>query len=194
MTSLTLEHLKTMSAAQLRATWREQYRSPAPDIAPDLLRRGVAYKMQERQFGNAHVFDADLSDEEFAQIQQVDWELLPPGSADRVLARLASRSVIDEERLGVASERLRVLDRLNHDGFIVGTGRFARYFGARFGDRVVALENLEYGNALYVFENDWDRLTQLSRTDLIRRRDPTVHRVPHLPGWQSAFRKLVRPR
>jgi hypothetical protein len=142
--------------------------------------------------GDAHVFDADLSDEDFARIQHVDWELLPPGSADRVLARLQSKNAIDAERLDVAAERLRILDRLGHDGFIVGTGKFARYFGARFGERLVALENLEYGNALYVFEESWEQLTQLSRTELIKRRDPSVHRVPHLPGWQSVIRKLVR--
>jgi hypothetical protein len=51
MTGLTLEKLETMPPAQLRAAWREQYRSPAPDIGPDLLRRGIAYRMQERQFG-----------------------------------------------------------------------------------------------------------------------------------------------
>ena len=142
--------------------------------------------------GEAHVYDADLSDEEFAGIQHVDWEMLPAGSADRVLAHLASRKIADAERLEVAADRLRVLDRLGHDGFIVGKGKFARYFGARFGKRLVALENLEYGNALYVFEEDWEHLTQLSRTELIKRRDPSVHRVPHHPGWQSAIRKLVR--
>jgi hypothetical protein len=142
--------------------------------------------------GDAHVFDADLSDEEFARIQHVEWELLSPGSADRVLARLATRKGGDDKRLQVAAERLRMLDRLGHDGFIVGAGKFARYFGAKFGNRLVALENLEYGNALYAFEEDWEQLTQLSRTDLIRRRDPSVHRIPHLPGWQSAIRKLVR--
>lgn len=142
--------------------------------------------------GEAHVYDADLGDEEFARIQHVDWEMLPAGSTDRVLEHLASRKPADTERLEVAAERLRVLDRLGHDGFIVGKGKFARYFGARFGERVVALENLEYGNALYVFQENWEQLTQLSRTELIKRRDPSVHRVPHLPGWQSAIRKLVR--
>ncbi|MBC2776622.1 hypothetical protein [Parasphingopyxis marina] len=71
-------------------------------------------------------------------------------------------------------------------------GKFARYFGARFGDRLVALENLEYGNALYLFEQDWEELTQISRAELIRRRDPAVHRIPHIRGWQSVIRKLVR--
>ena len=37
------------------------------------------------------------------------------------------------------------------------------------------LENLEYGNALYVFEKDWERLSQLSRTELVRRRDTSEY-------------------
>ena len=142
--------------------------------------------------GDAHLFSADMSDEDFASLQYVDWELLPPGSADRVLARLASGRGVSPERLKVAEERLRVLDRIGHDGYILGTGKFARYFGVRFGDRLVALENLEYGNALYVFKENWEQLTHLSRSELIRRRDPGVHRVPHVLGWQSVVRKLLR--
>lgn len=163
----------------------------AESFASDLL---FNLRLLREAVGDAHVFDADLNDEEFALIQHVDWELLPNGSADRVLARLAARKGADPERLKVAAERLRVLDRLGHDGFIVGTGRFARYFGAKFAERLVALENLDYGNALYAFEEDWEQLTQLSRTELIRRRDPSVHRIPHVSGWQSAIRKLVRAR
>lgn len=160
-----------------------------PSFARDLQ---FNLRLLSEAVGDAHVFDADLNDEQFARIQQVDWELLPPGSTDRVLAQLASSKSIDPEKLEVAKERLGVLDRLGHDGFIVGTGRFARYFGARFGDRLVVLENLEYGNAVYMFEENWEQLTQLSRTELIKRRDPAVRRVPHLPGWQSAIRKFVR--
>lgn len=161
----------------------------ADGFATDLL---FNVRLLREAVGEAHVYDADLSDDEFAQLQHVDWELLPLGSTDRVLARLASQKPADRERLAVAGERLQVLDRLGHDGYIVGKGKFARYFGARFGEGLVALENLEYGNALYVFEENWEQLTQLSRTELIKRRDPSVHRVPHLPGWQSAIRKLVR--
>jgi len=41
-----------MSPAQLRAKWRECWRKPAPDIGPDLLRRGIAWKLQSRVYGN----------------------------------------------------------------------------------------------------------------------------------------------
>jgi hypothetical protein len=47
----TLAELETMSPAQLRAAWRESWRRPAPDFAPDLLRRGIAWKLQSRVHG-----------------------------------------------------------------------------------------------------------------------------------------------
>lgn len=51
MPRLSLEDLPAMSPAQLRAEWREQFRKPAPDIGPDLLRRGLAWQIQSRVRG-----------------------------------------------------------------------------------------------------------------------------------------------
>jgi hypothetical protein len=47
-----LAELPGMSPAQLRAKWRECWRKPAPDIGPDLLRRGIAWKLQSRIYGD----------------------------------------------------------------------------------------------------------------------------------------------
>jgi hypothetical protein len=47
-----LAELSGMSPAQLRAKWRECWRKPAPDIGPDLLRRGIAWKIQSRVYGD----------------------------------------------------------------------------------------------------------------------------------------------
>ena len=51
MNGSDIADLEAMSPAALRATWREVYRKPAPDVSPDLLRRGIAYRMQERIHG-----------------------------------------------------------------------------------------------------------------------------------------------
>ncbi|MEQ9662010.1 MAG: DUF2924 domain-containing protein [Parasphingopyxis sp.] len=51
MPGLSIEDLPAMSPAELRAAWRDQYRKPAPDIGPDLLRRGIAYRIQARIHG-----------------------------------------------------------------------------------------------------------------------------------------------
>lgn len=55
MPGLNIEDLPAMSPAELRAAWREQYRKPAPDIGPDLLRRGIAWQMQARVHGGLTV-------------------------------------------------------------------------------------------------------------------------------------------
>jgi hypothetical protein len=46
-----LEGLDDMTPAQLRAEWRSSWRRPAPEIGPDLLRRGIAWKRQSRVQG-----------------------------------------------------------------------------------------------------------------------------------------------
>ena len=53
MASLTeqLMALATMSPAQLRAEWRRVYRAAPPRLTPDLLMRGIAYRLQERSQG-----------------------------------------------------------------------------------------------------------------------------------------------
>jgi hypothetical protein len=43
--------LTSLSSAQLRARWLQLYKCPAPALTADLLRRGVAWKMQEKARG-----------------------------------------------------------------------------------------------------------------------------------------------
>jgi len=47
-----LVELENMSPPQLRAAWRESWRRAAPDVGPDLLRRGIAWKLQARIHGD----------------------------------------------------------------------------------------------------------------------------------------------
>ena len=46
-----LAGLATMSPAQLRGEWLRVFKSPAPAMTPDLLRRGIAYRLQEQVHG-----------------------------------------------------------------------------------------------------------------------------------------------
>jgi len=43
--------LQEMTPAALRAEWRRVYRMPAPNISHDLLTRGIAFRIQEKEFG-----------------------------------------------------------------------------------------------------------------------------------------------
>ena len=47
----TLTKLAAMSPAQLRGEWLRIHKSPAPAMTPDLLRRGIGYRLQEQVHG-----------------------------------------------------------------------------------------------------------------------------------------------
>ncbi len=47
----TLNGLAALPPAALRAEWRRLYREPAPELSPDLLVRGIAWRLQEKQHG-----------------------------------------------------------------------------------------------------------------------------------------------
>ncbi len=49
--SLELDRLVTLKPAELRSRWREVYGNVAPNISPDLIRRGIAYRLQEKVHG-----------------------------------------------------------------------------------------------------------------------------------------------
>ncbi len=46
-----LNGLAALPPAALRAEWRRLNREPAPELSPDLLVRGIAWRLQERQHG-----------------------------------------------------------------------------------------------------------------------------------------------
>ena len=90
MTSLTdtLNGLAALPPAALRAEWRRLYREPAPDLSPDLLTRGIAWRLQEKQHGG-----------------------LAP-AVERELTRLAGQRAAPSQPRGPASISLRSGTRL----------------------------------------------------------------------------------
>ncbi len=70
-----IEALNNMSPAALRAKWREVHRSPAPNLSPSLLARGIAYRLQERVHGG-------LSRSTEKQIANIARRLTRTGSVD----------------------------------------------------------------------------------------------------------------
>lgn len=49
--SLTLERLEQLPLEELRSEWARHYRAPAPALSQELLRMGLAYRVQERRHG-----------------------------------------------------------------------------------------------------------------------------------------------
>jgi hypothetical protein len=124
----------------------------------------------------------------------VAWEILPPGERDSNIAIILGPKSTSTEAKVRLTERYDFLAKLKPRNFVLGTSGFQRYFGAQFSDNVVVFENIEYGNAAYIMGDDWQTLSQLSRTELLARAQREFDRVPHIDGWREVLRRKINER
>lgn len=79
-----LAALAAMSPAQLRVEWRRVYRASPPRLTPDLLLRGIAFRLQERSLGGLSAASGSLLDRTARQLERSE-KADPRGSRDQCL-------------------------------------------------------------------------------------------------------------
>lgn len=147
----------------------------------------------QENVGNHDVFEADASLDDYLKTLYVNWELLPPGEREDNLAKIFRTVKSDDLRIrGEITARYDFLERLKPTQIIRGTNGFRNYFGAQFAPDLVVFENVEYGNAIYIMFEDWDMLSQLSRTELLAQHPDRIVRIPHTAGWRRRLSIRVR--
>lgn len=149
----------------------------------------------QENVGVADVFRGEADQAEYLKTISVQWEILPPGERTETLNRVLSKFRNPSEELKKKLvERYALLEKLKPIAYISGTSGFQRYFGAQFKDDLVVFENVEYGNAIYVMFENWEALSKLSRTDLLRNRHSGFERIVHRSGWEQVLRDLIKGR
>lgn len=74
---MTLDRLEDLGPAELKEEWARCHGAPAPSVAPDLLRLGIAYKLQEKKQGGLSRESKRLLRQAIAIAQQ-DCAAAPP--------------------------------------------------------------------------------------------------------------------
>lgn len=146
-------------------------------------------------FGECEVLDESLTPIIRAPVNRLNWEVLPRGEmpweqlADRV------RPLIDRMPGGnqpVARHRLKTLNDLGPDFIAIGRAGFRGYLIFAFEEaRRYIVESLYYGNATYVFGQDWRELSQMTKADILReslQEDRIIHRL----GWEAKVRRAAQ--
>jgi hypothetical protein len=162
------------------------------DFEGDLL---FALNLLQENVGAADVFPVDATADDYLRTVYVDWEILPPGERDQNIARILSgiRAPSEQDRAKLV-DRYDFMAKLKPVTFIAGRSGFRRYFGAQFDERLVAFENLEYGNALYVMFDTWEKLSQRSRLELLSGERDGFVRIVHEKGWKDKLSTLIKKR
>lgn len=147
--------------------------------------------LQENTF-SCDVFDAEATQEEFLRTRQVGWEIFPAGSLERIIAK--TRTQVGDLPRNVETKiqhRYEFLLSLNPKNFIVGYGMNRRYFGAQFSENLVVFENIEYGNAIYILFDNWTEISQMSRVEILQRKEKDFVRLPHSKNWERVLKHNI---
>jgi hypothetical protein len=147
-------------------------------------------------FGECDLLTGDLSPFIGTKLRRLNWEVLPQGELpwERLKQRLdLILKQLGERKGPVAEHRLKILTEDHKPAFTaVGRAGFRGYLVFGFKDkRVFILESLHYGNATYVFDEDWERLSQMTKAEILagnRQKDRIIHRE----GWDAAVRRCLR--
>ncbi len=92
---IILDRLADMPTDELKAEWARQYAAPAPNLSPELLRLGIAYRLQEQRLGGV-------------------------SRSTKLLLRQLAAAPNDRERKGPPPRKLTVGTRLVRDWHGVG--------------------------------------------------------------------------
>jgi len=159
---------------------------------PELLLHEVNLLLE--LFSECDLLSQDLAPLVGPPTRQLNWEVLPAGNrpwAD-IKRELASvTGFLSADQREVAEYRLRLMHSFGPDFQAYGRGGFRGYVVFGFEDRgVYVLESLYTGNATYVFGTDWQRLSGLTKAEIING-SLAEHRIIHQRDWESRLKRAI---
>ncbi|MDF2180526.1 hypothetical protein [Neptuniibacter sp. CAU 1671] len=145
-------------------------------------------------FGEFEILDIDSGKIAGTKLKQLHWEILPKGSypwsKTKGLVGEVTGKLKDSERLVVES-RMEHISKFNPDFLATGRAGFSGYFVYGFSaKKIYLLESIHLDNATYVFGDNWEALSTLTKNEIING-DVGHTRIIHDKKWKRSIRELL---
>jgi hypothetical protein len=151
--------------------------------------------MLQENIGNCDVMAAGTSLQDYLSRLYVSWEILPPGTIEEAINRILRGRQPTQQEIIIIQDRYTFLKSLNPQSIVIGSSGFQRYYGGLIRENLIVLENVVYGNAIYIMFENWQELSQKSRIDLLSGKfGHNFERVIHSDGWQDRVKKIIELR
>lgn len=146
-------------------------------------------------FGFCDVVDKHLVPTGVVPTISLNWQVLPPGEMPWVVLEPSLRRVLahqKERTRPVVEHRLKEINRYRPKFVAVGHGGFTGYIVFGFPEsNLYILECTRYGNATYIFENNWKEISRLTKAEILSN-DYHKARIIHQSHWERSIRALLR--
>lgn len=145
-------------------------------------------------FSEFNIYDIEKQEIVGPRLKHLQWDVLPSGEFPWSKARaiIAQRTEhLEEKDRKVIEYRMRVISQKEPDFLATGRAGFNGYFVYGFTDKdVYILESIEFGNATYVFNNEWKELSKLTKSQIINS-DLPHQRIIHNRIWASSINRAI---
>ena len=134
-------------------------------------------------FGYCEVLSENLKDYSFENVRRLNWEVLPPGRWPWKKIKNEVLPIIQKttkQKQVVIKYRLKIITKFEPEFSAIGRAGFYGYLIFGFpGKNLYVLESLFTGNATYIFEENWEYLSKLSKAEILQaslQKDRIIHR------------------
>jgi hypothetical protein len=139
-------------------------------------------------FGEAEILDHTFAPVSGLKLKRVNWTVLPPGEMPWAQLEQQLKPVVERMAKGnrpPAYFRTEILNQMGATFHAVGQAGFSGYIVFGWPDKKLYLfESLYYGNATYVVGEDWQKLSQMTKAEIIAG-DLHKDRVIHNNDWEG---------
>ena len=145
-------------------------------------------------FGECDILTNELIPPISHNTVRLNWKLLPQGEYPWERLQEEVTEIIDRQPRGnqpVAYFRLETITDHTPNFVAVGNGGFNDYLVFGFPNKnLFILESIRTGNATYVFDHNWEELSQLSKKEILD--NALQHdRIIHREDWEDNINELL---
>lgn len=144
-------------------------------------------------FGQAETFKVteDNMLKTLNSIETVNWEILPKG--ERIWEGFNNQifSNFSPSERCLIKERFEYIDSFEPDSVKKGIGGYTGYLVFEFKDKnLYILDSILYGEATYLFEDDWEHVSKLTKKEIIHNQ-LSKDRIVHNKQWKRKIQKYL---
>ncbi|MGM3305370.1 hypothetical protein ACSQ6I_05165 [Anabaena sp. WFMT] len=145
-------------------------------------------------FRECQVFSENLDAIINVPLKRLNWTILKSGQYPWSKLRQEVKKIIENAPRGkhrIIEDRIETINKYVPDFFAVGRAGFSGYIVFGFSSQnLFVLESIQFGNATYILGDNWERLSLLSKAEIL---NDSLHqeRIVHRIGWHSKIRTLL---
>lgn len=163
------------------------------DANNDLLRHIINLFLEI--FGECQVFTENLNEIIRTPLRRLNWEVLPPGRRPWNHLKKLIEPIIRDTKPGnrsVVEDRFETINKYESEFVAIGRAGFRGYIIFGFPKKnLYVLESAYTGNATYVFDEQWEELSQMTKAQILNdqlQKDRIIHRQ----GWHRRIHNVLQ--